>query len=206
MLRSLEGGIGSPSLLMGLSPETGKERSCLEQQHDCTWVGCCCCCYRKGECDGAGSASGRDSHPVSAAMSHITDRRGSVCSPLSYSVWCHSSFLHPYPWQGCLSSVVGFRRQNSILLTLLRSLSQLWLPERLQIFYNSACRGAELESLFSFPIKTALLCVEYLERETFYSLVVTEFTWERKMEDPFVVQKRLFSGQRKQENKEGKRR
>lgn len=49
MLRSLEGGIGSPSLLLGLSPETGKARSCLEQQHDCDWVGCCCCCYGKGE-------------------------------------------------------------------------------------------------------------------------------------------------------------
>lgn len=110
---------------------------------------------------GAADAPGWDSHPVSAALSHISaDRRGSVSSPLS-SVWCHSSSLHfPYPWQGCLTPMVVFRRQNSILLTLLRSLSQLWLPERLQICYNAACRGAELESLFSLPIITALLCVE----------------------------------------------
>lgn len=159
---SLKGWIGSPSLLMGLSPEAGKARSCVEQQHGCAWVGCCCCWYRKGECDGAGSAFGWDSHPVSAAVTQSSaDRRGSVSSPLSYSVGCHSSSLHPYPWQGHLSPMVVFRRQNSILLTLVRSLSWLWLPARLQIFYNSAtCSGAELESLFSLPIETALLCVE----------------------------------------------
>lgn len=70
MLRSVEGGIGSPSLVMELSPETGKARSCVEQQHGCTWVGCCCCCYRKSECGGAGSVPGWDSHPASAAMLH----------------------------------------------------------------------------------------------------------------------------------------
>lgn len=52
----------------------------------------------KGECDGAGSAFGWDSHPVSAAVTQISaERRGSVSSPLFCSVGCHSSSLASLP-------------------------------------------------------------------------------------------------------------
>lgn len=100
MLRSVESGIGSPSLLIGLSPETGKAKN--------------------GECDGAGWNGFTPSQCCN--VSHQC-RHERICE-LSIVLLSLMPLLLPasLPWQGCL--MVVFRRQNSILLTLLRSLSQ----------------------------------------------------------------------------------
>lgn len=106
------------------------------------------------------------------------------------------------------SDLVVFRRQNSILLVLLRSLSQLWLPKRLQISIcqSAVCRGAELESLSSLPIETVLLCAEYFEREILQPSGYSLHLWGEAGRSICGVKDCLLSGWRKQKNKEGNRR
>lgn len=138
MLKSPEGQAERPSLLMGLSLEEGKASTCLGQQRNCNWVGCCGSCCRKYKYLWAASASRWDPDPVGAAVSLISaDGRGSVSSLLLLGL----GTALPYLWQKLPAATVVFRRQNSVLFALLRSLSQIWLPKRLQvsISYSISC-------------------------------------------------------------------
>ena len=133
MLKSSEG--QTERLLTGLSLERGKARICLEQQRDCNWAGCFCCCYRKGKHMWGSRCFWRGSIPSQYfCVSHQCRQERSWELHAAPQSWRCSSSLHIlYLWQECPAPTVVLRRQNSIFLALLRSVSQLWLPERLKI-------------------------------------------------------------------------